>query len=188
MVTFLTPVSIFKFSSGLQQQKSNVNTTSPNTTVSNDFKTYINPVFGIKMKYPSNWLKFDLYDNISSGLLIVFKSPPQTPAGSLNIIAENTSLQNSTFSKLVSTKVNNLKQSGMILSLIAESRSSFSGHPAYKIVYTTMSTSGIKLQAMQLIALIGNRSYFITYATPSENYSTYLPIMQSMINSISVYK
>jgi PsbP-like protein len=182
--TLLTTGFISQFSLALQQQ----NTTSTSTTTApiSNFQTYSNSAFGIKMQYPSDWLKLNLSANTSSALIVVFKSPPGTLLGSLNIIAQNLSSQNITLSKLVDMNVNNLKQSGRIVNLVASTPSTLADNPAYKIVYTSISSRGIIFEAMQIFSLIGHKAYFITYVVPSTNYPSYLPTIQAIINSIKI--
>ena len=98
------------------------------------------------------------------------------------------SSQNVTFAKFVSTNINNLKQSGKIQNLIASTPVTLAGNPAHKIVFTTIAPQGIEFEAMQIFSLIGKKAYFITYAVPSTNYATYLPTIQTMINSVQINK
>lgn len=186
IVSLLTSGFISQFSLALQQQNATITATT--TAPTNNFQTYSNPPFGIRMQYPSDWLKLDLSGNISSTLLVVFKSPPGSLLGSLNIIAQNSSSQNITFPKLVSMNINNLKQSGRIVNLSASSPATLAGNPAYKIVYTGISPRGVIFETMQIFSLIGNKAYFITYAVPSANYATSLPTIQAIINSVKINK
>lgn len=150
-------------------------------------RNYSNPHFGIEMQYPSDWVKLDLSGNRSSYLLVTFGSPIGGPVGSLNIIAEN-GASNLTYSGFIAENIKNLKQSGKIQDLNYSSPSSLAGHPAHKIVYTTISPRGISFKTLQIFSLVGNTAYFITYAAPSEYYSFHLPTIQTMINSIRLNK
>jgi len=43
-------------------------------------------------------------------------------------------------------------------------------------------------EAMELVSLVGKKAYFITYAVPTANYATYLPIILRMISSTELTK
>ena len=79
IVILLTPGFISQFALALSQ-----NTTA--TAPTNNFQTYSNPTFGIKMQYPLNWLKQDLSSNSSSARLIVVFRSPGAQVGLLNIL------------------------------------------------------------------------------------------------------
>jgi photosystem II reaction center protein PsbP len=185
-VSLVLPGSITQSSSAEHQYTPANRTTSGK--ISTNFQTYSNLAFGIKMKYPSNWLKLDLSRNNSSVLVVAFKTPVGSPLGSLNILGGNVSSGNVTLTALVNTTINHLRQTGKILHLISSTPTTLAGNLAHKLVYTTMAPQGFELEAMQLISLIGKKAYFITYAVPTANYATYLPIILRMISSTVIIK
>ncbi|MGC1929369.1 MAG: PsbP-related protein [Candidatus Nitrosopolaris sp.] len=187
MIVSLVLLGSISQSSLAQQQPTAANTTTSGTTSTN-FKSYFNPAFGIKMQYPSNWLKLDLSRNSSSVLIVAFKTPVGSPLGSLNILGGNVSSGNVTLAALVSTNINHLRQTGKILHFISSAPATLAGNPAHKIVYTRIAPQGFEFEAMQLISLVGNKAYFITYAVPTANYPTYLPTIQTMISSTEINK
>jgi hypothetical protein len=73
--------------------------------------TYSNPAFGIKMQYPSNWSKVDLFPNSSSIFGVGFKSPAGNPLGVL-FLSGNVDYGKVTLAKIVSARENQLKQTG----------------------------------------------------------------------------
>jgi hypothetical protein len=155
------------------------------TSINATTLTYSNPTFKIRMQYPSDWNRLDLSGNGSSPLLVTFGSPIGGPVGSLNLISDKTG-SNLTYSAFVAENLKNLKQSGIIQDLNSSSPSSLAGHPAYKVIYTTISSKGIPFKTMQIMSLINKITYLITYATPSEFYPYHLPAIQKMINSIAI--
>jgi hypothetical protein len=184
---FITVLLVLPGSSSAEHQHPPSNRTTSGK-ISPSFQTYSNLAFGIKMKYPSNWLKLDLSRNNSSVLVVAFKTPVGSPLGSLNILGGNVSSGNVTLTTLVSTTIKQLKQSGKILHLISSTPTTLAGNLAHKLVYTTMAPQGFELEAMQLISLVGKKAYFITYAVPTANYVTYLPIILRMISSTVIIK
>lgn len=174
-------------SSLAQKQPTEANATKSitNTTL----QSYSNPFFGIQMQYPSNWLKLDLSHNSSSILIVAFRTPAGvSPSGSLNILGQNVSSGNITLTALVSTNISHLRQTGKILSLISSTPAVFARYPAHKIAYITISSQLNEFEVMQLISLVGNKAYFVSYAAPITNYTTYLPTIETMISSIKIIK
>jgi len=187
IVSFVLPGSITQ-PSYAEHQYAITNRTTSGTSgkLSTNFQTYSNLAFGIKMNYPSNWLKLDLSRNNSSVLVVAFKIPG-SPLGSLNVVVGNVSSGNVTLAALVSTTINHLRQTGKILHLISSTPTTLDGNLAHKLVYTTMAPQGSQ-EAMELVSLVGKKAYFITYAVPTANYATYLPIILRMISSTVLTK
>jgi hypothetical protein len=159
--------------------------TATSGTTSNNTQTYSNPFFGIKMQYPSNWSKLDLSRNSSSVLIVAFKTAGVNQ-GSLTLLGGNVSSGNVTLTSLFNADINHLNQTGKILHLISSIPATFAGYPAHRIVYTTILPQRVQFEVMKLISLAGNKAYFIIYAAPIMNYTTYLPTIQTMINSIEI--
>jgi hypothetical protein len=160
--------------------------TTTSVTTSNNTQTYSNPFFGIKMQYPSNWSKLDLSRNSSSVLIVAFKTAAGVNQGSLTLLGGNVSSGNVTLTSLFNADINHLNQTGKILHLISSIPTTFAGYSAHKIVYTTILPQRVEFEVMKLISLAGNKAYFIIYAAPIMNYTTYLPTIQTMINSIKI--
>lgn len=175
--------SIFQCSLG-QKQPIPAGSTLATTKVQN----YSNPSFGIKMQYPSNWSKLDLSRNSSSVLIVAFKTAAGVNQGSLTLLGGNVSSGNVTLTSLFNADISHLNQTSKIPQLISSTPATFAGYPAHKIVYTTILPQRVEFEVMKLISLAGNKAYFIIYAAPLTNYTTYLPTIQTMINSIEINK
>src|SRR5689334_17466296 len=65
-----------------QQNSTSITSTNGNST---NFLTYSNSTHGIKIQYPSSWLKEESH-NQSSNDIVKFSSPAATAPASLNII------------------------------------------------------------------------------------------------------
>ena len=183
-ISLISPLllSSFTFHSPLAQAAAN-NPLSKVPTYT--FQTYSNSVFGITMQYPSNWSRTELSHNNSAFLIVVFRTP--SILGSLNILAINhISAKNATLPTLVNAYIDHLRQSGKLLQLLSSTQTNLAGKPATRFVYTTISPQGAKFQLMQEISLIGNKTFFITYGSPTASYPTYLPAIQRMIDSIKI--
>jgi hypothetical protein len=158
-------------------------TTSATTNTS--LQTYFNTAFGIKVKYPSNWLKLELSRSNSSIPVVAFKATGKS-SGVL-FLTGNVNYKNVTLATIVTTRENQLTHNGNILHLVSSTPASFAGNPAHKIVYTTTAPQG-KFEAMQLISIVGKKGYFITYVGPEANYTTNLPTVQKIIDSAQITK
>jgi hypothetical protein len=192
LALFLTIVSVVVLGSLPQFSLAQQQPTQTNTTASvkphTNIQTYSNSAFGIRMQYPSNWLKQDLLSNSTSVFYVVFKIPADKPLGLLSISGANYKSSNATLDALVNVRKNQLNHTANVLHLNSSTPATLAGNPAHKIVFTTVSPQGIKFQAMQLISVVGNKSYFITYAVPAAYYATYLPAVQATISSIEINK
>ena len=147
-------------------------------------QTYSNSAFGLTMQYPSNWSRTELSNN-TAVLIVVFRTP--SILGSLTILGINhVSTKNATLPALVNEYVTHLRQSGKLLGLSTSAQTNLAGKPATRLVYTTTSPQGVKFRLMQELSIIGNKTFFITYGSPSPSYLTYLPAVQRMIESIKI--
>ncbi len=180
ILSLAIPVSVSQSSQG-QQRPAAANTTMSGTT-SSIFQTYLNPVFGIKIKYPSDWLKQEFTRNSSSVFYLVFKLPAAKPLGMLSISGVNHKSSNLTLDTLVRVRTNQLRHLANILHLNSSTPATLAGNPAYKIVFTTITPQGIKFETMQLISVVGCKFYFITYSVPVADYATYLPTIQKLLS------
>jgi hypothetical protein len=164
-------------------------TTAANTTASattnTSFQTYSSPAFGIKVKYPSNWLILELSRSNSSVPVVEFKLPGKVPVALL--LTKNINFKDVKLASIISTRENQFTHSGNIVHLVSSTPGTFAGNPAHKIEFTQLTPQG-KYELMQLISLVGKTGYFITYLAPVANYTTYLPNAQKIIDSAQITK
>ena len=164
---------------------------SKNDSNSNNFLTYENPIFGIKILYPANW---DKQENTSSSndnstlIDLVAFSPPfknnSDIVGKLIVQVDNISdIKPITLANYANDTVSDLRQDFRV----SESNATLAGNPAYKIVYTGLEAS-IDLKAMMVMTIKGDRAYIISYTAEPEKYSFYLPTVQKMIDSFEILK
>jgi hypothetical protein len=164
---------------------------SKNSSNSNNFLTYENPIFGIKILYPANW---DKQENTSSSnenstlIDLVAFSPPfknnSDIVGKLIVQVDNLSdIKPITLERYANDTVGDLRQDFKV----SESNATLAGSPAYKVEYTGLEAS-VDLKAMMVMALKGDRAYIISYTAEPEKYSYYLPTVQKMIDSFEILK
>lgn len=173
------------------QPKEAIAQTPEQSKNSSNFSTYENPIFGIKILYPSNW---DKQENSSSSSnnstlydIVTFSPPLKNSSniiGKLAVKVDNISdIKPTTLANYTDAIISDLKQDFRV----TESNTTLAGNPAYKILYTGLEES-VDLQAMLVMAIKGDRAYIISYTAEPENFSYYLPTVQKMIDSFEILK
>ncbi len=172
------------------QPKEAIAQTPEQSKNSSNFSTYENPIFGIKILYPSNWDKQENSSSSNNSTLydIVTFSPPLKNSsniiGKLAVKVDNISdIKPTTLANYTDAIISDLKQDFRV----TESNTTLAGNPAYKILYTGLEES-VDLQAMLVMAIKGDRAYIISYTAEPENFSYYLPTVQKMIDSFEILK
>jgi hypothetical protein len=75
--------------------------------------------------------------------------------------------------------------------LVESIKTTFANSPAYKIVYTFIDPS-IKsptipqFQSMNVWTIKGDKIYTLSYSQPIQEYATYLPVVQQIIDSLKI--
>lgn len=148
---------------------------------------YESPLYGIRTQYPGGW-EIIIQNTSNSTLSIRFNSPPENDTDNfrenvrlvINTVSNNTALSNFTGAALAS-----YLESYPDLELIELSSTNLTNNaiPAYKLV-ASLTQEGIDF--MQIIAIKEDKVYTILYSSEKTTYSTYLPIIEKMINSFEV--
>lgn len=157
------------------------------TTTNNNFLTYQNPNYGIKMQYPSDW------SASQSGLrdytnVIAFYSPLENIS---DVFPEHLTLSITDYSQHITlqefnTVLNNtLKQPGV--KILESTPITLAHNPAHKIVFLPPAGNvPIKFETMLVWTVKSDKVYIISYNSEAARYSTYLPTIQKMINSFEI--
>lgn len=148
---------------------------------------YESPVYGIRTQYPDGW-EIIIQNTSNSSLSLRFNSPPENDTDSFrenvrlvsNTVSNNTGLSNFTGAALAS-----YLELYPDLELIELSSTNLTNNaiPAYKLV-ASLTQEG--LDFMQILAIKEDKVYSILYSSEKTRYSTYLPIIEEMINSFEV--
>lgn len=178
-------------------QSSPAKTTTTTTANNTNFLTYQNPISGIKIQYPSGWLK-----EAAAGTGVTFV----LPAGKNNNNNSNNSTPEQFLAKLNTTAIAgfppNVPLKGMAdgvlngykhllpnFQLESYMNTTLGGSPAVKIVYMfTDPRHGGDFKASDTATIKGNRLYVIQYYVQSSKYQSYLPTLQKMLDSFEVTK
>ena len=157
------------------------------TTTNNNFRTYQNPDYAIKMQYPSDWSvsKSGLKDYTN---VIAFYSPLENIS---DIFPEHLTLSITSYSQHITLQKFNtvlnstLKQPGV--KIIESSPTTLAGNPAYKIVFLPPTANiPLKFETMLVWAVKNDKVYIMSYNAEAARYSTYLPTIQKMIDSFEI--
>ncbi len=179
-----------------QQAMAQTNTTAPsqatNNTEQNAFLTYENTTYGIKIQYPAGYgwqlaLSNQTSEDNVYNYIVAFRSPRDRVSDpvieTVNIAMENLPPEeNITLDAYSTFQISDLTQSGTNFDLKESTPTVLAGIPAYKIVYSEILQQ-VPLQVMQVWAIKDNKAYILTYVAEAPKYSTYLPVVQKMIDS-----
>lgn len=185
LLCLIAPLLLSCPTTTLKTAKATIKSPIISKSATNFTQTYSNAGFDLTLQYPTNWSKAEVYHNNSAILVVVFRTPGML--GSLNILGINhLSTKNATLPTLVDAYITHLKHSGKLLQLISSTPTNLAGSPAVRLVYSTISPQGVKFQLMQLVSIVGNKTFFVTYGSPTLTYSTYLRAVKQMIGSMKI--
>jgi hypothetical protein len=174
----------------LKIKSTNNDTTTTESSVQslvNGNLTYESPVYGIRTQYPDGW-EILIQSTSNSSLSLRFYSPPENDTDTyrenvileINTISNNTALSNFTGAALAS-----YLESFSDFELIELTSTNLANNtiPAYKLVGSRTQEG---LDFMQIVAMKEDNVYVILYSSEKTRYSTYLPIIEKMIDSFEV--
>jgi hypothetical protein len=171
---------------------STLSSSSFNSNVTNDFLTYSNFTYGVKIKYPYGWEQRENTGNIINfpdDLIVVFYSPKEKYLSNYPAELKISVSSSSLLSQYVHA-INDIKANSN-LKLIESHNTTIANYPAYKLVYKQKVDIGrnISLQKVTKVFVeIGDTLYTITYGTQesSRHYLEYIKIGQKMIDSFEI--
>ena len=148
---------------------------------------YESPVYGIRTQYPGGW-DIIIQNTSNSSLSLRFNSPLENDTDSfrenvrlvIGTVSNNTALSNFTSATL--TSYLELYPDLELIELSSTNLTS-SAIPAYTLV-GSRTQEGTNF--MQILAMKEDKVYSIIYTSEKSRYSTYLPIIEEMINSFEV--
>ena len=148
---------------------------------------YESPVHTIRIQYPDGW-EILIQSTSNSSLSLRFNSPLENDTDIfrenvllvIDTISNNTALSNYTSAALTS-----YLELYPDLRFVDVSSTNLSNNtiPAYKLVASRTQDG---LEFMQIFAMKDGQIYTILYSSENTRYSTYLPIIEKMINSFEV--
>ena len=165
-------------------------TTTPTTLpLSTNFLTYENSILGIRIKYLNTW-------NVSQSFIgnnsISFIPPSKVNDSTVdNLSVQVLPSQGKTLSKWVSEQINkdmyyskrNFGINGNFR-LIESTPFNFKGNSAQNVTFA--SKGFVPDKTMEIYIINGNKIYTLIYFASLGRYSTYLPVIQKMIDSFQI--
>jgi hypothetical protein len=155
--------------------------------VEDNLLVYESPAYGIRTQYPDGW-EIIIQSTSPSSISLRFNSPPENDTDvfrenvvfEINTISNNTALSNFTSAALAS-----YLEAYSDFELIDLSSTNLTGTaiPAYKLAASRTQDG---LDFMQIFAIKEDKVYTILYSAERTRYSTFLPIIEEMINSLEV--
>lgn len=169
---------------GVPQSKNSNNSSTKNAT----FLTYENPDFGIKARYPSNWIKLE--DNLLFHTIAAFQLIHENIYDFTNTTLAEVDLrifpapQNETFAKLNLGQINTRGE--VISSYYKNATTTLGGFPALKIV--NYFFGDVTQKEMQVWTFIPSKNVLLEmlYIAQPSKYSVYLPVVQKIIDSVEI--
>jgi hypothetical protein len=151
---------------------------------------YESPVYGFRTQYPDGW-DIIIQGTSNSSLSLRFNSPLENDTDNfrenLRIEVNNISNTSNTtaLSNLTSATLTSYLELYPGLKVIELSSANLANNtiPAYKLV-ASLTQEG--LDFMQIFAIKEGTVYTISYISQSSRYSTYLPIIEQIINSFEM--
>ncbi|CAN5295149.1 hypothetical protein BH18THE2_BH18THE2_40300 [soil metagenome] len=156
------------------------NVTSINQT-GNNFLTYSNSTYGIKIGYPQNW-NVSEYPTFDYGIAYIF--PDSENETTLDLSTERLPFQETSLDDYLDSRLDfsaplNLSESNTNTTTLA-------GRPAYKLVYYEVPFSNDSRKVMELGTIINGRVYEARYSTSPDRFLQNLPIIQRMLDTLEI--
>jgi hypothetical protein len=147
------------------------------------FLIYENSSLGLQIQYPSNWKKVDDSGNITF-YPMPRSSPSNAPYPQLHILVSRTHEQslNQSANKLVS----NYSKSVTGFRLIKLAAANTNGLLSEVILYTSIDPKFGLVKTAYVLLTNNEKNYYISYKANSRDFSSYLPVVYSVISSVRI--
>jgi hypothetical protein len=163
-----------------------LNNNSVETTSNSDFLIYENSTFGIKIQYPSDWLK----NTTDQGVTFVLPAERNSPENFLAKLDATTIAgvpASASLKGLADGVLNGYRKSLPNFQLESYTNTTAGGSPAVKIVYMFTGYKDGTLNATDIATIKNSRLYIVQYYVQSK-YQNYMPMLQKMVESFTIIK
>ncbi len=158
--------------------KDEIKPTQANIDATQDWQTYENAAHNLKIKYPKNWAKQE-----KSGIIVGFTS---TGTANVNLVSEDLAKNpNIKLDEYLKLSLANIEKEFPDFKLIENTPMTMGNVKAQKIVYTA-SMEGINLKFMQVLAIINQKAYVLTYTALTDEYGKELETANNIFGSLSI--
>jgi hypothetical protein len=142
------------------------------SSMTQNFTTYTDLADGISIRYQSGWEKIE------------YPGVPLSTTGYKVIVNFLAPIVNASDQWREYLMIQVLNQS-TVKSLVPQVKTTLAGNPGYKLVYTNNEES-FHLKTLEVWTTIGDHTYLLIYKAEATKYSSYLPIIQRMLDSFKV--
>lgn len=164
----------------------NQNNNSVETTSNSDFLIYENSTFGIKIQYPSDWLKNTTDQGVTFVLPVERNSSnPENFLAKLDATTISRVPATASLKGLADGVINGYRKSLPNFQLESYTNTTAGGSPAVKIVYMFTGYKDGNLKATDIATIKNSRLYIIQYYVQSKN-QNYMPMLQKMVESFTI--
>lgn len=136
------------------------------------FTTYTDVADNISIQFPSGWEKIE------------YPAVPLSTTGYKVVVNFLAPIVNASDQWRAYLMVQVLNQS-TVKNLVPQAKTTLAASPGYKLVYTNNEES-FHLKTLEVWTTIGNHTYLLIYKAEATNYSSYLPVIQRMLDSFKV--
>jgi photosystem II reaction center protein PsbP len=145
--------------------------------------TFEDQSLGLMIKYPSNWERAKIGQDQVTFIAPRESDSPSFPAG-LGIKSHNISSADATLDSIAKEIIIDLEGNTQDFTLLSSSKSRLNGYDSFEISFSATDDNDAKRTAMQIVVRPDNLVYIITYKAYPDKYESYLPVIQSMLDSI----
>jgi serine/threonine-protein kinase len=164
----------------------NLNNNSVETTSNSDFLIYENSTFGIKIQYPSDWLKNTTDQGVTFVLPVERNSSnPENFLAKLDATTISRVPATASLKGLADGVINGYRKSLPNCQLESYTNTTAGGSPAVKIAYMFTGYKDGNLKATDIATIKNSRLYIIQYYVQSK-YQNYMPMLQKMVESFTI--
>jgi hypothetical protein len=168
-----------------------------NNTTKITFSTYNDPILGITLQYPSDWIKNEYsYNPATNNTVVSFFSQSKSASALGNVSGVSGNFvpyvdlfvfpsKNVSLDEAVNETVNNFDYNTIHVN-VSKPITLKDNVPAHMLVYDTLIANDEHFKKMQVWASSGDKIYIITYTSEASLYPNYLPIIQKMIQSVEL--
>jgi eukaryotic-like serine/threonine-protein kinase len=161
------------------------------SVTSRNFLTYDSPIYGFKIQYPSDWEKIEFGD-VQEGnrkIIVNFISPLGSQSDTFReyFIIERGLVKVPTRSldSSINTYITSLK-SLPNFKLIELNMLSVANNPAEKLVYSYNNPQVGVTKTMDTLIIKDDKLFLLSFNSDAATYNKYLPIIQKMLDSLSL--
>lgn len=144
------------------------------SSMTQKFAVYSDPADGISIQYPSNWQKIEY-----------FQSPMQMSTAGYKVVVNFLAPLVNASDKWREYLMIQVGNQSIVKNFVPQGKTTLAGNPAYKLVYSNNEET-FHLRTLETWTTIGGNTYLLIYKAEAPKYSSYLPIIQRMLDSFKV--